>query len=192
MRPLIVTTVALLAVAAAASHDDRQPRAAAASHDATQPRRPSFSRRLAQFAGSSGLGATLGGGALTGWGWGRAFATPLSPLAGSLANVYCNTTGEPPAPPRSMLFVCTRAPAVAGGIIGDIIPRFGEPVCVNMCQPASPATTCIPCTDPQLVCAREYGGGGAGGVIYVAEARMLCATPGVDGGRAITGTVPLI
>lgn len=157
---------------------------------------PVTPRLLNQFAGSTGLGATLGGGPLTGWGWGRAVATPLSPLAGSQANVYCNTSGDPPAPPKSLVFICTRQPAVAGGIIGDIIPRFGDPVCVNMCQPASPASGCIPCTAPEVVCAREYGGGGAGGVIYVAEAagssRTLCPTPGVDGGRVITGSVPLI
>lgn len=157
---------------------------------------PAHARLLAQFAGSSGLGATLGGGALTGWGWGRAIATPLSPLAGSQAVVYCNTSGDPPAPPKSLIFICTRQPAVAGGIIGDIIPRFGEPICVNTCAPASPANGCIPCSPPEVVCAREYGGGGLGGAIYLAEpagaSRTLCPTPGVDGGRVITGSVPLI
>lgn len=153
-------------------------------------------RKILQFAGSSGLGATLGGGGLTGWGWGRSVATPLSPLAGSMANVYCATSGEPPAPPKSLTFICTRQPAVAGGIIGDIIPRFGNPICVNMCAPASPANGCIPCSPPEVICAREYGGGGLGGTIYLAEAagasHTLCPTPGVDGGRVITGSVPLI
>lgn len=156
-------------------------------------------RSLMQMLGSSGLGQPTGSLAgMTGWGWGRAFATPLGPLAGSLANVYCSTSGAAPDPPKSMLFACTRQPA--NGITGDIIPRFPVGViCANFCAPASPAGAggaCIPCSDPALICAREYGGGlGAAGV-WLAEAQgaspNLCPTPGVDGGRAFAGTVPQI
>ena len=156
-------------------------------------------RLLHQMPGSSGLGAPTGGLAgMTGWGWGRAFASPLSPLAGNLGNVYCSTSGQAPQPPKSMLFACTRQPA--NGITSDIIPRFPVGViCANMCAPASPAGAggaCIPCSDPALICAREFGGGLGSAAVWLAEAQgvstLICPTPGVDGGRAFAGTVPQI
>ena len=161
-------------------------------------------RSLTQLLGSGlggGGGGLLGGGGGGGlvgmgggWGWGRAFSTPLSPLAGNQANVYCDAGGDPP-PPKSLLFICYRQPTAGGGVVGDIIPRFGDPVCVNLCKSAGPGGGCGPCSDPALICAREYGGGGGYGTIYTVDAAgaspALCPTPGVDGGRVMAGTVPL-
>ena len=165
-------------------------------------------RSLAQLLGSGlggGGGGLLGGGGGGlvgmggGWGWGRAFSTPLSPLAGTQASVYCDAgggDGSSPPPQKSLLFICYRQPTAGGGVVGDIIPRFGDPVCVNLCKSAGPGGGCGPCSDPALICAREYGGGGGFGTIYTVDAAgaspTLCPTPGVDGGRVMAGTVPLI
>lgn len=189
----------------------------------------------AQMPGSYGLGPGTGSLAgMTGWGWGS-YAGPASPFSGNLALVYCKKNDSSSSSDNnsnnsfiaSRLFACTSSPGVAGGIIGDIIPRAPTGVvCVNSCAnplvtaPGDPST-CVPCSDPGLVCSREFGrglggalvgagslgggsfgGGGAGsgsssiGSVWLAEeigrSAVMCPTPGADGGRALANTIPLI
>ena len=181
--------------------------------------------------GSYGLGAGTGSlSGMTGWGWGS-YTGPASPFSGNLALVYCKKENENENDENggenvgenfiaSRLFACTSSPGVAGGVIGDIIPRFPDGVvCVNMCsQPTTAAAGCIPCSDPALVCSGEFGrglggalvggggsslGGGNGlvgsrsiGSVWLAEeigrSGVMCPTPGSDGGRALANTIPLI
>lgn len=175
--------------------------------------------------GSYGLGAGTGSlSGMTGWGWGS-YTGPASPFGGNLALIYCKTGGsEGPGDAfvASRLFACTSSPGVAGGIIGDIIPRAPDGVvCVNMCTHPT-ASGCVPCSDPGLICSREFGrglggalvgsglggtaslGGGGGGLVgsrsigsvWLAEeigrSGVMCPTPGADGGRALANTIPLI
>ena len=180
--------------------------------------------------GSYGLGAGTGSlSGMTGWGWGS-YTGPTSPFSGNLGLVYCEkeessgdgaNTNENGASPFavSRLFACTSSPGVAGGIIGDIIPRAADGfVCVNMCSNPT-ASGCVPCSDPGLICSREFGrglggalvgsggtttslGGGGGlvgsrtiGSVWIAEeigrSAVMCPTPGADGGRALANTIPL-
>lgn len=201
--------------------------------------------------GSYGLGAGTGSLAgMTGWGWGS-YTGPANPFfAGNLALVYCkkkeekdsDNNSESSSPNdnaganngnafvASRLFACTSSSGVGGGVIGDIIPRAPVGVvCVNSCAnplvtgsaAGDPSTTCVPCSDPGLVCAREFGrglggalvgggssfggGGGGGGLlgggssignVWLAEeigkSSVMCPTPGADGGRALANTIPLI
>jgi hypothetical protein len=175
----------------------------------------------AQMPGSYGLGAGTGSlSGMTGWGWGS-YTGPSSPFSGSLSLVYCKDDGggggdETGPFVASRLFACTSSPGAAGGIIGDIIPRFPDGVaCVNMCSHPT-ASGCVPCSDPGQICSREFGrglggalvgggsaslGGGRGGLvgsgsIWLAEeigrSGVMCPTPGADGGRALANTIPLI
>ena len=135
--------------------------------------------------------------------------------------VYCKegNDNEGDAALSSLLFSCTSSPGIAGGIIGDIIPRFPDGVvCVNLCSRPN-ANECVPCSDPGEICSREFGrglggalvgggglggGGGGGGLVgsrsigsvWLAEeigrSGAMCPTPGADGGRALANTIPLI
>ena len=170
--------------------------------------------------GSYGLGSGTGSlSGMTGWGWGS-YTGPTSPFSGNLALVYCKNESGESTFVASRLFACTSSPGVAGGIIGDIIPRTPDGVvCVNMCSHPT-ANGCVPCSDPGLVCSREFGrglggtlvgsgggtaslGGGGGlvgsrsiGSVWLAEeigrSGVMSPTPGADGGRALANTVPLI
>ena len=132
--------------------------------------------------GSYGLGAGTGSlSGMTGWGWGS-YAGPASPFSGNLALVYCKRDDDAGSGEgggggggggggldatfvASRLFACTSSPGVAGGIIGDIIPRAPDGVvCVNMCAHPT-ANGCVPCSDPGLICSREFGRGLGGALV---------------------------
>jgi len=145
--------------------------------------------------GSYGLGAGAGAlSGMTGWGWGS-YSGPASPFSGNLALVYCkkneNDTGNFIA---SRLFACTSSPGVAGGIIGDIIPRMPVGVvCVNSCAnplitSANDPSTCIPCSDPGLVCSREFGRGLGGALVGAGNLGGGSGGSGLGGGGSLIGS----
>lgn len=126
---------------------------------------------------------------MTGWGWGS-YAGPASPFSGNLALVYCKkddagsgsgaASGLDAAFVASRLFACTLSPGVAGGIIGDIVPRAPDGVvCVNMCAHPT-ANGCVPCSDPGLICSREFGRG-LGGTLVGGGSLGGTASLGVGG-----------
>ena len=91
------------------------------------------------------------------------------------------------------MFACTRVTGAAA-LVGNLVATFPAGVaCVNLCA-AVVGGGCRPCSDPALVCAREFGGlGGAGfQATFVRPSPVLCPTPGVDGGQAFAGTEPTL
>ena len=152
--------------------------------------------------GSYGLGPGTGSlSGMTGWGWGS-YAGPASPFSGNLALVYCKKedeesgNGNGGALVASRLFACTSSPGVAGGIIGDIIPRVPDGVvCVNMCEnPLTAAAAgsggggCVPCSDPGLVCSREFGRGLGGALVGSGSGGFGGGTGSLGGGGGLVGS----